>query len=81
MKNCRPVARLQILAEYKKSRPARDQGILSQVNGDKMVRCGCGAVGYHAKVIGVGMREVRHQENNLEFGSIHKSNGENLADR
>ena len=29
MKNCRPVVRLQILSEYKESRPARDQRILS----------------------------------------------------
>ena len=29
MKNCRTVARLQILSEYKESRPARDQRILS----------------------------------------------------
>ena len=43
MKNCRPVARLQILSEYKENRPARDQRILSEANGGKMVRCGCRA--------------------------------------
>ena len=42
MKNCRPVARLQILSENKESRPARDQRILSATSVGKMVRCGCG---------------------------------------
>ena len=51
MKNCRPVARLQILSGYKESRPARDQRILSEVYGGKMVRCGCGAAVYHSKVV------------------------------
>ena len=44
MKNCRPVARLQILSENKESRPAGDQRILSGTSGGKMVRCGCGTV-------------------------------------
>ena len=56
MKNCRPVARLQILSEYKENRPARDQRILSEESGGKMVRCGCGAAVYHSKVIGMGKR-------------------------
>ena len=51
MKNCRSVARLQILSGYKENRPARDQRILSVTSGGKMVRCGCGAVVYHSKVI------------------------------
>ena len=53
MKNCRPVARLQILSEYKENRPARDQRILSEESGGKMVRCGYGAAVYHSKVIRV----------------------------
>ena len=48
--------RLQILSEYKENRPARDQRILSEVNGGKMVRCGCGAVVYHSKVACIGKR-------------------------
>ena len=51
MKNCRPVARLQILSEYKENRPARDQRILSEESGGKMVRCGCRAAIYHSKVV------------------------------
>ena len=43
MKNCRPVARLQILSGNKENRPAKDQRILSEESGGKMVRCGCGA--------------------------------------
>ena len=43
MKNCRPVARLQILSGNKENRPAKDQRILSGISGGKMVRCGCGA--------------------------------------
>ena len=45
MKNCRPVVRLQILSEYKENRPARDQRILSEESGGKMVRRSCGAAG------------------------------------
>src|SRR5699024_7188137 len=56
MKMCRPVVRLQILSEYKENRPARDQRILSEESGGKMVRCGCGAAVYHSKVIGMGKR-------------------------
>ena len=56
MKNCRPVARLQILSGYKESRPARDQRILSEVYGGKMVRCGCRAAVYHSKVACMGKR-------------------------
>ena len=56
MKNCRPAIRLQILSEYKENRPARDQRILSEESGGKMVRCGCGAAVYHSKVIGMGKR-------------------------
>ena len=37
MKNCRPVARLQILSENKESRPAGDQRILSRASGGKMI--------------------------------------------
>src|SRR5699024_12068989 len=51
MKNCRSVARLQTLSGNKENRPARDQRILSYVNGGKMVRCGCGAAVYHSKVV------------------------------
>ena len=51
MKNCRPVARLQILSGNKENRPARDQRILSYMNGGKMVRCGCRAAIYHSKVV------------------------------
>ncbi len=36
--------------ENKESRPARDQRILSEVNGGKMVRHGCGASVYYNKV-------------------------------
>ena len=54
MKNCRPVIRLQILSEYKESRPARDQRILSGTSGGKTVRCGCRAAVYHSKVIDMG---------------------------
>ena len=53
IKNCRPAARLQIFSGYKENRPARDQRILSEVYGGKMVRCGCGAAVYCAKVIGM----------------------------
>ena len=54
MKNCRPVARLQILSENKENRPAGDQRILSEVYGGKMVRCDCGAAVYHSKVVDMG---------------------------
>ena len=54
MKNCRPVVRLQILSEYKENRPARDQRILSEVYGGKMVWCGCGAAVYHSEVVYMG---------------------------
>ena len=56
MKNCRPVARLQILSGNKESRPAGDQRILSGASGGKMVRCGCGAAVYHSKVACMGKR-------------------------
>ena len=54
MKNCRPVARLQILSGNKENRPAGDQRILSEASGGKMVRCGCGVAVYHSKVVYVG---------------------------
>ena len=54
MKNCRPVVRLQILSKNKENRPAGDQRILSGTSGGKMVRCGCGAVVYHSKVVDIG---------------------------
>ena len=54
MKNCRPVARLQILSENKENRPARDQRILSGTSGGKMVRCGCGAAVHYSKVVDMG---------------------------
>ena len=54
IKNCRPVARLQILSENKENRPAGDQRILSEVYGGKMVQCGCGAAVYHSKVVDMG---------------------------
>ena len=54
MKNCRPVVRLQILSEYKESRPAGDQRILSGTSGGKMVRCGCGMAVYHSEVVYMG---------------------------
>ena len=54
MKNCRPVARLQILSGNKENRPARDQRILSGTSGGKMVRCGCGTAVYHSEVVYMG---------------------------
>ena len=56
MKNCRPVARLQILSENKENRPAGDQRILSEASGGKMVRCSCGTAVYCAKVAYIGKR-------------------------
>jgi hypothetical protein len=52
MKNCRPVARLQILSGNKENRPAKDQRILSEESGGKMVRCGCGAVNLSGMIHG-----------------------------
>lgn len=54
IKNCSPVIRLQILSENNESRPAREQRILSEVYGGKMVQCGCGAAVYHSKVVDMG---------------------------
>ena len=54
IKNCRPVARLQILSENKENRPAGDQRILSGTSGGKMVRCGCGTAVYHSEVVYMG---------------------------
>ena len=54
IKNCSPVIRLQILSENNESRPAREQRILSEVYGGKMVRCGCGAAVHYSKVVDMG---------------------------